>query len=162
MGRPVAVSDEKVDIWIEEYARTGSRGAACARIGVSLMWYQRRAKASEDFRERMLAAERVLPAAVLSVVMDGLLHGFRYEALDRNGEVITLRKHSDKMTLEFLRRHCGWGEPVEQAADSGKRVTLIGSDGEPMDLLSVLAKGVAEREGIDIDPPRVIEAEPGE
>ena len=155
----MAVSDEKVDIWMEEYGRTGSRIAACARIGVSLMWYQRRCKASEDFQRRMNEAEAVLPAQVLSGVIDGLLNGFKYEVLRADGEIVTLRKHSDRMTLAFLERHCGWKDDPEVAASSVKKVSLIGADGQDLDLLSVLARGVAERDGIEIEPARVVEAE---
>ena len=110
----------------------------------------------------MLDAQSVLPAAVLSTVVDGLLHGFKHEALNRDGEIITLRKYCPKTTLEFLKRHCGWGQDVEEAASNTKKVSLIGPDGEEMDLLTLLARGVAERDGIEIDPPRVVEAEPHE
>ncbi len=146
-------------VWFEELARTGSKAAACAKIGVSRKFYEGRIKRDPEFGERIAVALTKYPAQVLDVVSDGLLNGFKYQTLDRDGQVRTLRKYCSKTMLAFLTRFCNWGEQSAGDEMQGKEVTFVGHDGGELDIMQLIRAGVEEGQGMKIDPPRIVDIE---
>ena len=145
--------------WLEALAETGSRTAACARVGVSRQYYIHRLKVDPEFSERIAVALNKYPAKVLNVVSDGLLHGFKYQTLNKDGDIVTLRKFCPKTMGKFLDRFCGWGEQNTGSDLQGKEVSLVGHDGAELDIMELIRKGVEEGQGLEITPPRIVDIE---
>lgn len=152
----MAYGKQHEDAFLEALRETGSKGAACAQVGVSRQFYLNRVKQDEDFAAAIDAALLAFPAQVLHNFSDGLLHGFKYEVLDRAGNVRTLRKEHPKVMMEFLERVFQF---KEQNADQSKSISFEGADGEELDMTALLRAGVERAREIQIESPRVVDIE---
>ena len=148
----MTVSDRQIERYFEVLGRTRVKKIAREAAGFSRAWYADRQKKDKAFRDRTIATIADLDTELSSKIVDVVRYGAPYETLDREGNVIVLRKYCKATTIAFAERFLGWSDRGDDDDRGTKEVQLIGSDGKPVSLLAQLQAGVAKDKGVKIIP----------
>lgn len=150
----MAYSQEIRQMWVEAYARTRSKSAACQATGISHGTVQNWRQTDEVFAAAVMEVELELSDLVHNVALERALYGWeepvQYKGTPvvdpETGETMTRRVYSDRLLLAAAERFAGWKGDGSEDRPPRKEVFLIGPDGSEMSMKALLESSFTRRE----------------